>query len=205
MQLAPDGPRSWDTTKEAWAWLRETQTEALKLPYTGMTVITDLGEFDDIHPQTKKEAGERLALFALRDAGLPVEPVSPMFKSMQIEGNRCKIEFSHAESGLETRRVVMNKKKDQPIQKDPEAFIVEADHLQGFTICGGDQKFVAAQAAIVDGHVEVWNDAITAPVAVRYAWSTFPLCNLFSKAGLPANPFRTDDFPMPILQPDKKK
>jgi sialate O-acetylesterase len=205
VQIAPYNKIAWDISGEAWAWLRDSQTQTLKLvPKTGMTVLTDLGEYEDIHPQCKEEAGERLALFALRDAGKPVEPVSPMFKSMQIEGKRCKIEFDHAESDLETRRVVMNNKKDQPIQKDPQAFVVEADHLKGFTICGSDRKFVEANAAIVEGHVEVWNDAISSPVAVRYGWNNFPLCNLFSKAGLPANPFRTDDFAMPVLKEEKR-
>jgi len=206
VQLAPHEPPTWDLSGEAWAWLRDSQTQTLKLvPKTGMTVITDLGEYEDIHPQCKKQAGERLALFALRDAGRPVEPVSPMFKSIRIEGSRCKIEFDHAEAGLETRRVVMNNKKDQPIQKDPEAYVVEADQLHGFTICGPDKKFLEAKAAIINGHVEVWNEAVSTPVAVRYGWTNFPLCNLFSKAGLPAAPFRTDNFPMPVLKADKKK
>ncbi len=206
VQIAPYNRIQWDISGEAWAWLRDSQTQTLKLvPKTGMTVLTDLGEFEDIHPQCKKEAGERLALFALRDAGKRLEPVSPMFKSFQIEGNRCKIEFDHAGSGLETRRVVMNKMKDQPIQKDPQAFVVEAGQLKGFTISGPDRKFVEANAAIVGGHVEVWNDAISSPVAVRYGWTNFPLCNLFSKAGLPVNPFRTDNFPIPILKEEKKQ
>ena len=204
MQLAPYGSVGWDISKEAWAWLRESQTAALKLPNTGMTVLTDLGEFSDIHPQTKKAAGERLALFALRDAGLPVQPLSPLFKSMDIVGDKCQIQFSNAERGLETRRVVMNKTHALPIQQDPEAFIVEPDKVRGFTICGEDHQFVEASAAIMEDHVEVWSDAIPKPVAVRYAWATFPLCNLFSKEGLPVSPFRTDDFPMPVLRADKK-
>ena len=206
VQIAPYKTLPWDISGEAWAWLRDSQIETLKLvPKTGMTVITDLGEYEDIHPQNKKPAGERLALFALRDAGLPVQPQSPMFKSMKIDGNRCTIEFQNAGSGLETRRVVMNNQKDQPVQKDPQAYVVEADQLQGFTICGPDKKFVAAQASIVGDTVDVWNDSIPAPVAVRYAWTNFPLCNLFSKDGLPVCPFRTDNFPVPQLKADKKK
>jgi sialate O-acetylesterase len=204
MQLAPYGSVGWDTSKEAWAWLRESQAEALKLPKTGMTVMTDLGEFGDIHPQTKQAVGERLALFALRDEGKPVQPLSPMFKSMNVVGSKCQIRFLNTEKGLETRRVVMNKTHALPIQKDPEAFVVEPDKVQGFMICGEDHHFVEASAAIVGDHVEVWNDTIQKPIAVRYAWATFPLCNLFSKEGLPVSPFRTDDFPMPVLHVDKK-
>jgi sialate O-acetylesterase len=204
MQLAPYGTVGWDMSQEAWAWLRESQSEAIKLPKTGMTVLTDLGEFGDIHPQTKQAAGERLALFALRDEGKPVQPLSPMFKSMDVVGNKCQVRFSNADKGLETRRVVMNKTHALPIQKDPEAFIVEPDKVKGFMICGEDHHFVEASASIVKDHVEVWNDTIQKPVAVRYAWATFPLCNLFSKEGLPVCPFRTDDFPMPVLRIDKK-
>lgn len=206
VQIAPYMPLPWDVSGEAWAWLRDSQAATRDLvPRTGMTVITDLGEYQEIHPQRKKAAGERLARFALRDAGLPVQPESPRFQMMKIEGPRCKIAFANAEAGLETRRVVMNQQKDQPIQKDPQAFVVPADQLAGFTICGADRKFVPAQAAIVGNHVEVWNDSIAAPVAVRYGWASFPLCNLFSKDGLPAGPFRTDDFPMPPLKAEKKQ
>ena len=199
VQLAPMGARGWDKSGEAWAWFRSAQMSALELPKTGMTVITDLGEYEDIHPQAKKEAAERLALFALRDAGLPVQPESPLFDSMENKGKRCVIHFKNAGSGLETRRVVMNKKKGQPIQKDPDAFVVEADQIRGFALCGEDKKFIDAQAAIVGDHVEVWSDSVPHPVAVRYAWTAFPLCNLFSKDGLPVAPFRTDSFPMPKL------
>jgi sialate O-acetylesterase len=205
VQVAPHMTLPWDISGEAWAWLRDSQTATLQLaPKTGMTVITDLGEYEDIHPQSKQAAGERLALFALRDAGLSVQPQSPMFKSMKIEGHRCEIKFANAEAGLETRRVAMNKQKDQPIQQDPQAAVVLADKLKGFTICGDDHKFLPAQAAIAGDHVAVWNDTIPAPVAVRYGWANFPLCNLFSKEGLPVCPFRTDDFPMPVLSVEKK-
>ncbi|MES2308573.1 MAG: sialate O-acetylesterase [Verrucomicrobiota bacterium] len=204
VQIAPYHPLPWDLTKgEAWAWIREAQMSALALPKTGMTVITDLGEYEDIHPQSKKAAGERLALFALRDAGLPVQPESPLFDSMEIKGNRSLLRFKNAASGLEIRRVVMNKKKEQPIQKDPEAFVVEPDQIRGFTLCGEDQKFVDAQANIVGDHLEVWSDSVPYPIAVRYGWKSFPLCNLFGKEGLPVSPFRTDSFPMPTLFQEK--
>ena len=206
VQLAPYHNVQWDSSGEAWAWLRESQTRTLRMvPRTGMTVITDLGEFEDIHPQSKAAAATRLALFALRDAGLPVNPVGPFFDSMRIEGNCCFIRFDHAGSGLEARRVVMNRQKNQPIGRDPQAFVVEADQVHGFVVCGADQKFVEAHAAIVGDHVEVWSEAVSSPVAVRYGWANFPLCNLFSREGLPAAPFRTDSFPRPALQKEPKK
>jgi len=205
VQLAPYHNVRWDISGEAWAWLRESQARTLRsVPRTGMAVITDLGEYEDIHPQAKKAAAARLARFALRDAGLPVNPVGPFFDSMTIAGDRCRIRFDHAQSGLETRRVVMNRQKNQPIGQDPDAFVVEADRVRGFVICGIDGKFVEARAAIVGDHVEVWSEAVPAPVAVRYAWSNFPLCNLFNRDGLPAAPFRTDSFAPPLLQPRTK-
>lgn len=200
VQIAPYTPLPWDLTGgEAWAWIREAQMSALSLPKTGMVVTTDRGEYVDIHPQDKKPVAERLALFALRDAGHAVQPESPRFDSLSVKGNRCLIRFKNALSGLETRQVIMNNKKNLPIQKDPEAFVVEADSVKGFTICGEDQKFIEAQAKIVEGEVEVWSEMIPRPVAVRYAWKSFPLCNLFSKEGLPVAPFRSDSFPMPVL------
>ena len=206
VQLAPYHNVQWDISGEAWAWLRESQTRTLRaVPRTGMAVITDLGEFEDIHPQAKEAAADRLALFALRDAGLSVNPVGPFFDSMRIEGNRCIVRFDHAGSGLETRRVVMNRQKNQPIGRDPQAFVVEADQVRGFVICGANQKFVEAQAAIIGDHVEVWSEAVPTPVAVRYAWANFPLCNLFSRDGLPAAPFRTDSFAQPALQQEPRK
>ena len=206
VQLAPYHGVKWDISGEAWAWLRESQTRTLRVvPRTGMAVIIDLGEFEDIHPQAKAAAASRLALFALRDAGLPVNPIGPFFDSMTTKGNHCSIRFTHAEAGLETRRVVMNRQKDQPIGKDPQAFVAEADQVRGFVICGADQKFVEAQAAIVGDQVEVWSEAVPAPVAVRYAWANFPLCNLFSRDGLPVAPFRTDRFAQPRLQQESRQ
>ena len=205
-QLAPYHNVPWDSSGEAWAWLRESQARTLRIvPRTGIAVLTDLGEYEDIHPQAKEAAAARLARFALRDAGLPINPLGPSFNSMTIEGNRCRIRFDHAESGLETRRVVMNRQKNQPIGQDPQAFVVEANQVRGFVICGVDRKFVEARAAIVGDHVEVWSEAVSAPVAVRYAWANFPLCNLFSRDGIPAAPFRTDSFGRPALQQTTRK
>ena len=206
VQLAPYHAVPWDISGEAWAWLRESQARTLRVvPRTGMAVITDLGEFEDIHPQAKEQAAARVALFGLRDAGRPVNPDGPFFEAMAIQGNRCRIQFGNAGSGLETRRVVMNHQKNQPIGRDPQAFVVEAEKVRGFVICGADQKFVDADAAIVGDHVEVWSESIQAPVAVRYAWANFPLCNLFSREGLPVAPFRTDRFAPPAFQKEPKK
>ena len=203
VQLAPyDGPAlNWDRQNESWAFLREAQDRALALPNTGRAVIIDSGEQLDIHPQNKQPVGERLALLAAKLDNPAVVADSPEFDAFETVGNKIRSTFRHAGSGLTTKRVVMNKNKRLEPGMDPEAFVVEADSLAGFTICGPDKKFVAAQAAIVaPDTVEIWSDQIAEPLAVRYGWANFPLCNLYNQAGLPASPFRTDNFPMPDFQ-----
>lgn len=198
VQLAPFKTLEWNKQGEAWAWLRESQAKTLKLPNTGMAVITDLGEFNDIHPQNKEPVGERLARFALKAEGRAIETDGPVFSRMKVSKDRCLIEFNHAGRGLAANRVVMNKNKDLQTGADPEAFVVTAGVLQGFSICGEDRRFMPAQAKIVGkDRVEVWSPEVNAPAAVRYGWDNFPLCNLFNSEGLPASPFRTDTFPPP--------
>jgi sialate O-acetylesterase len=72
----------------------------------------------------------------------------------------------------------------------------DVNEPRGFTVAGADRKFVVAKAAILpDGRIEVWSDSVPEPVAVRYAWADNPVCNMYTAAGLPLTPFRTDDFP----------
>jgi sialate O-acetylesterase len=198
VQLAPYGSVSWDARGEAWAFQREAQAAALALPDTGIAVIADAGELLDIHPQNKQPVGERLALLAAKLDNPQIVAESPAFKTAECIGNRMRITFKNTGTGLTARRVAMNKNKRLEPGMDPEAFAVEADTLAGFTVCGADKKFTAAQARIVSPDtVEVWSDRIAAPVAVRYGWANFPLCNLYNREGLPASPFRTDHFAMP--------
>jgi sialate O-acetylesterase len=187
-----------------WAWLREAQTKALKLPNTAMAVTIDLGEYEDIHPQNKQPVGNRLALAALNDAGKKVLVSGPMFKQMKIRWGKCHIKFDHISGGLVTKRVVMNKKRDLPFGEDTEAFVADAGTLEGFTICGKDRQFVKAQAKIIDEKVVVWSPEVKKPIAVRYGWADFALCNLYNQEGLPAVPFRTDLFlpPVFVIQPE---
>ena len=207
VQLAPyDGSAvRWDARNESWAFIREAQAAALKVPNTGMAVITDAGEFLDIHPQDKQPVGERLALLAEKLDHPQIVAESPLFQGLEKQGRVIRITFKNSGSGLTTRRVAMNKNKRKEPGQDPEAFVVEADTLQGFTICGADQKFVKAQAKITGPDtVEVWADGVAEPVAVRCGWADFPLCNLYNKEGLPASPFRTDSFPAPDFTSLKK-
>ncbi|RKY11862.1 MAG: hypothetical protein DRP65_02990 [Planctomycetota bacterium] len=185
---------------DAWAYIRDAQLKTLSLPNTGLVVTTDLGEYADIHPQEKQSVGERLALWAEKLENKAVVSSGPLFKKAVFKGNKIKVYFSHIYSGLEVRRVAMSSKRNVWAKDDPDAYVVPADKLAGFTICGADKKFVPAEAKIVGDHVEVFSKEVSEPVAVRYGWSAFPLCNLYNSQGLPASPFRSDNFPVPDVQ-----
>jgi sialate O-acetylesterase len=184
VQLAP-----WDRNKKrsieditaapgdsSWAELREAQLRATKmLPGVGMAVITDVGDKDDIHPTKKEPVGERLALLARGLAyGEKIEYSGPVYRARAVKGNKIILSFDHLGGGLETR----------------------GGRLRGFAIAGADAKFVWANAEIDNGKVVVSSPQEDKPVAVRYGWADYPVVNLFNREGLPATPFRTDDFPM---------
>ena len=173
VQLANFMARKDEPEESAWAELREAQTMALRLKNTGMAVAIDVGEGGDIHPRNKEAIGERLARWALaRDYGKKdLEPSGPLYKGSRVEGNRVRIFFTHADSGLAS---------------------LSGEDLKGFAIAGEDKKFVFAQAKVEGNTVVVWSPSVAKPLAVRYAWANNPACNLINKAGLPASPFRTD-------------
>lgn len=161
-------------SESQWAATREAQLKALSVPNTGMAVAIDLGEWNDIHPDNKKDVGERLSLLAdqLAYGNKSMVASGPLYDTVLIEGNRMKIRFHHVGGGL--------------ITNDGEA-------PGEFAIAGADKKFVWAKAKIEGNQVIVWNDAIAQPLYVRYAWADNPANpNLYNKEGLPASPFRTD-------------
>ena len=174
VQLANFKARKTIPVDDDWAELREAQTLALGLANTGMAVTIDIGEADDIHPRNKQDVGKRLALNALKkDYGIEIVYSGPMYKAMAIEGSNVRLSFDSIGQGL---------------------FAKDGD-LVGFAIAGKDSSFTWAEAKI-DGETVVVNSPyVENPIAVRYAWASNPLCNLFNKDGLPASPFRTDDWP----------
>lgn len=150
-----------------WAELREAQTAALDLPRTAMTVTIDTG-ISGYHSPDKQDVGHRLALDALHvEYGQKEEYSGPVFQAMKIEGDKIRVEFSHAE-GLKTTTGQM------PI---------------GFEIAGANKKWVIADAKVEGQNVVVSNPQIASPLAVRYAWQDHPLVNLVNGAELPAAPF----------------
>lgn len=160
-------------TPNDWALLREAQTQTLSLPETGQALAIDIGNPDDIHPRNKQEVARRLALIAkARVYGIPGDDSGPMFQSAEREKNGIRVRFSHAVTGLIAR--------DRP--------------LQSFELAGRDKVFWPAQAEIDGDTVFVTSKDVKEPIEVRYAWSSSPIANLYNGAGLPAVPFRSDDW-----------
>jgi sialate O-acetylesterase len=161
--------------ESAWPVLRESQTKALDLAATGMAVTIDIGESKDIHPKNKQEVARRLALAARAIAYKEnVEYSGPIFRQMSSEASQLRAWFDHAGAGLAAR---------------------DGGALAGFTIAGQDHHFVPAEARI-DGNssVVISSPDVKDPIAVRYAWAGDPVSNLINKQGLPASPFRSDEW-----------
>lgn len=176
VQLPNHGTIPDQPGESAWAEIREAQLMTVEeVPHTGLAVTIDVGDPNDLHPHRKLEVGQRLATWALgttyRQA---IEASGPLYHSMQIADAEVRLHFEHVGSGLEARG-------------DKE--------LQGFAVAGTDHKFHWADARITGNTVVVSSRDVPKPVAVRYAWGDSPRCNLFNKEGLPASPFRTDDWP----------
>ncbi len=176
VQLAPFMKIKEQPGDSNWAELREAQLLATQtLPKVGMAVITDVGEEDDIHPTKKAPVGDRLALAARGIAyGEKIVYSGPAYKKMRVRGDKAILNFDHVGGGLEAR----------------------GGALKGFAICGEDRKFVWAVAEIQEDTVVVSSPNIQKPVAVRYGWADFPVVNFWNRDGLPASPFRTDNFPL---------
>ena len=183
--------------ESAWAELRESQSLALALPNTGQAVTIDLGEAGDLHSRDKKTVAHRLFLIAAaKQYGQSVSWSGPVYDSIAIEGGKARIKFRNADGGLvagklsPTYNVKILLGETAPlIRNSPQS------QLEGFAICGEDRKWFWADAKIDGESVLVWSDKVTKPVAVRYAWADNPTCNLCNGTGLPASPFRTDNFP----------
>lgn len=191
VQLADFMAEKPEPGESAWAELRESQTKTESLPNSGQAVIIDLGEATDIHPKHKHDVAARLVRWALvKDYGQKFFYHSPEYKSMEVAGNKATLTIDCFGSSLRT---------------------VDVNEVKGFAVCGADKKWEWAKAEITAADkVSVWSDKVATPVAVRYAWADNPICNLYSKDGLPVTPFRTDDFemttkPKPAPAPAKSK
>jgi sialate O-acetylesterase len=176
VQLSSSGGQQSSNEGSTWAELRESQAMALSLPKTGMAVTIDIGDPNDVHPKNKKDVGKRLAVNAFRQVyGLDIPHSGPSYQSVSFNKDTATLTFAHTYGGL--------------VVKDKYGY------LKGFEVSGSDKKWYYAQAIIEKDKVKVWSNDVSLPVAVRYAWTDAPVeSNLFNKSGLPAVPFRTDDW-----------
>ncbi len=175
VQLANYMQRKSEPAASGWAELREAQLQTLNLHQTGMAVTIDIGDANDIHPKNKQDVGKRLALLARHHTyGEPIVAEGPRYNSYRIEAGKIRICFKPCSSGL-------------AIKGDGD--------LKGFATAGPDRVFHWAEAHIEGNEVVVHSAKVPFPVAVRYGWADNPECNLVNEAGLPASPFRTDDWP----------
>ncbi|MEO6785132.1 MAG: sialate O-acetylesterase [Chthoniobacteraceae bacterium] len=160
---------------DGWPLVREAMLKTLKLPKTGMAITIDTGEQHNIHPANKQEVGRRLSLWALGTVyGKNVASTSgPLPAGHEVKDNTIVLKFSHADGGLAARG---------------------GDGLRGFMVAGEDRQWKPATARVEGGNVIVSSAEVPKPVAVRYAWQDWPDCNLVNGDGLPASPFRTDEW-----------
>lgn len=191
VQLANYMPRSPEPRDSQWAHLRDAQTKTLNLDKTGMAVIIDIGQARNIHPKNKQDVGRRLALAARAVAygDKEVEFSGPMLEAMTVEGDKVRLTFRHAGGGL-----VIGPPPGAITAGPDEAPRPGADKLVGFAVAGADKVFHWAEATVEGQDVVVRSEKVAKPVAVRYAWGNNPACNLYNREGLPACPFRTDQW-----------
>ena len=150
--------------------LRDAQRKTLKsTEKTGMAILLDVGEKDDIHPGNKQDVGERLALLALeKDYNYNLVSSGPLYEDHRIVDDYIEISFRSVGSGLTSK-----------------------GKLKNFEIAGVNKKFYEATAKIVGNKVRVHSKQIQSPKHVRYAWKNWVEATLFNKEGLPASSFQS--------------
>lgn len=174
VQLANYMKRQSEPVPSAWAELREAQFKTLALPNTGMAVAIDIGEEADIHPKNKQDVGKRLALIALaKTYGYHISYSGPVLTAYKIQNNQLMVDFKFTDGGLKIR---------------------EGNVLEGFRIAGPDHRYYSATATLQGNQVILTAPEVSLPVAARYNWADNPEGNLINGAGLPAPPFRTDNW-----------
>ena len=165
-------PQTQPVETSGWVLVQEGMLKTLSLPNTGMAVTIDVGEEKDIHPKDKQSVGHRLAQWALADVyNKDIPAMGPIYRSSKVQGGNVIIEFDHA-----------------------QGLVADGGNVLGFAIAAEDKKFVSAKARIDGTKVIVSSEAVAEPVSVRYAWAANPVISLRNAAGIPAAPFRTDNW-----------
>lgn len=186
VQLPCCGHDKTPVAASGWPWLREAQLMALREPKTGMAITIDVGDPANVHPADKIDVGQRLALIARNLAyGESIEASGPLYKNYVVDGSQISVVFTETGGGL-----MIGQAPWRPGGVDP----LPTDHLIGFYIAGADKQWFEADARIGSDSVIVSSPKVSNPVAVRYGWASSPRCNLYNKEGLPASPFRTDNW-----------
>ncbi|MGJ8725619.1 MAG: sialate O-acetylesterase [Roseibacillus sp.] len=172
LKKGPDqGPES--PTAHSWAWFRESQLQALELPHTGVANTVDLGDIKNVHPKDKLPVGQRLALLAARDTlGKEIVAEGPVKSKVEAKGGSLIVEFENGQ-GLAT---------------------TDGEAPSGFWLADQSAKWVPAVVRVEGETVVLDSPEIKKPLYVRYGFAGKPKVNLVNGAGLPAYPFRTDDF-----------
>jgi len=196
-QLANKNDKPAAPGDSSWAELREAQSLTLSVPNTGEAVLIDLGDSVNIHPRNKKDVGARLSALALAETyGHKIVGSGPAYQSMQVDGDKIRVTFSRIGGGLIAKPLPETYSVDSETGARAPTVRNSSSELEGFAICGEDRKWSWADARISGSEVVVSSPQVPSPVAVRYAWSSNPTCNLYNAEGFPASPFRTDDFPI---------
>ena len=159
---------------EDWCLVRDAELKTLSLPHTGMAITVDIGEKDNIHPANKQDVGKRLSFWALGEVydKNVLSTCGPLPAGHEIKGAEVVVNFKHADRGLKAK----------------------GGDVKGFMLAGEDKQWKPATAKIEGDKVTVTSAEVAKPVALRYAWTQYPDCNLYNGAGIPASPFRTDDW-----------
>ncbi|HQU82911.1 MAG TPA: sialate O-acetylesterase [Pyrinomonadaceae bacterium] len=179
VQLPNYRKTSDEPESSAWSFIREAQRKTAEIDAnSGLIVTIDIGEANDIHPKNKLDVGKRMSVWALKNVYKEKVVDAPIFKKVEIKGDKIILTFDNVGSGLKTKN---------------------GGNLEEFAIAGADQKFIWAEARIVGKNkIEVSSPNVKNPVGVRYAFNTNPKNpNLTNDSGIPASPFRTDNFPDP--------
>ena len=160
-----------DPDYKHWCKIREAQMRAYKtVKNTGIAVISDCGEFNEIHPKDKVPVGERLCLQAEKlFYGMDVKAFGPIYKSLEYKNGGIELSFDHAENG----------------------FVVKGE-AQGFEIAGKDEEFVKADITINGSKIFIKSDTVEKPLYARYNWFNYCEVTIFNETGIPLAPFRTE-------------
>jgi len=200
-------PQKNAVEEDSWPNLRDAQRAALQLPATyEVSAIDILDEGDSvwtIHPPNKQQTGHRLFLSALANVygAKNIEWSGPVYRSATFAGNEAKIAFDHAGSGLSVKAEERKAPPPEAGTAAPNFVVLQKGELKGFALAGADHQWHAAKARIDGASVTLSSDEVPTPVAARYDWANNPNGNLYNNAGLPAFPFRTDQWNLGLHSP----